>query len=87
MSKSRTEVHRRMQESKLGWAEALTPRRGTAAGAKATAPATQARPRTTVRMVKGLEMSVGSGFFKATFLAFICPLLPRRRISEVRRRI
>jgi len=29
----------------------LTPRRGTLAGAKAAAPATQARPRTTVRMV------------------------------------
>lgn len=77
-----------MQISKLGWAEELTPRRGTAAGAKATAPATQARPRTTVRMVNGLEWSVGMVFFKAPFLVlYMSVLLRRRRISEVRRRI
>ena len=62
-----------MQISKLGWAEELTPRRGTAAGAKATAPATQARPRTTVRMVNGgLEWSGVSFFLKHPFSSFIC---------------
>jgi len=48
----------------------LTPRRGTLAGAKAAPPATQARPRTTVRMVIKEGMPGNS---RAASLYFQCP--------------